>query len=71
MLFLAFAGGQAGECAAARIQGIEMPSGVDLPIDDRIMTGGLVPVTGTGINVEIVQLGGHRQPKSYAPGSSG
>jgi hypothetical protein len=53
--------GQTSEGAAAQIQDIEMAGGMSFPINDGIMTGGLVPVAVTGIEVKIIQLGEDRQ----------
>ena len=61
VFFLAAGGGQTSEGAAAQIQDIEMAGGMSLPINDGIMTGGLVPVAVTRIEVKIIQLGEHGQ----------
>ena len=61
MFFLAAGRGQTSERAAAQIQDVEMAGGTSLPLNDGIMTGGLVPVAVTGIDVKIIQLGEDRQ----------
>ena len=62
ILFVLAAGrGQPTERASAQIQDIEMSGGISLFLEDGIMTGGLVPVSVTGVDVKIIQLGEHRQ----------
>jgi len=61
LFFLAAGGGQPTERASAQLQDIEMSGGISLFLEDGIMTGGLVPVTVTGVDVKIIQLGEHRQ----------
>jgi hypothetical protein len=57
MLFLALSCGQTSQRASAQIQDIEMSGGMRLAIQDGFMSGGLVPVTVSGIKVKIIQLG--------------